>query len=74
MDSTVETTYREDGTLLAITASCSVEDEDMTPTQRMLVSVQVARSLLLHAHNDIEMLAQSAPDDASALTVEPPTS
>jgi hypothetical protein len=44
----------------------------MTPTQRLYASVQVPRSLLVHAHNDLDMLAEKAPDDASTLTTPEP--
>jgi hypothetical protein len=71
VESTVEVTYREDGTLHCITASAACEDDDLDWGQRISSCVAVSRSLLLHAHNDLDMLNESAPADASALTSSP---
>lgn len=67
MDTAVEVTYHDDGTLASIAASATCEDSDATVSQRIEATVAASRSLLLHAHNDLDLLAEKAPDDASTI-------
>jgi hypothetical protein len=70
VDAAVETDYHDNGTLASISASATCDDSDLTVEQRVYAVVGAARSLHLHAHNDLDLLVQAAPDDASALTDE----
>jgi hypothetical protein len=62
VESSQEVTYRDDGSLLSIAASASCEDEDLSYEQRIFAVVSVTRSLMVHAHADLDGLNEKAPD------------